>query len=75
MFKLGQILTSTQLFRRYREVLNLLAAQPQPLLITQRNGHHMVLVNAEIFEDLLFAKLRADGIVEPESRFKVSAGL
>jgi hypothetical protein len=53
MFDLGNILTSTQLIRGYRKILSELEREPQALLITQRNGAHMVLVNAEIFEELL----------------------
>jgi len=75
MFKLGQIITSTQLLRRYREILRLLEVEPQPLLITQRNGAHMVLVNAEIFEELTLARLHSDGIPAQASHFKGSLGL
>lgn len=68
MFQLGQIVTSTQLLRNYRKVLRVLERNPQPLLITQRNGAHFVLVNAEIFEDMTLARVREEGMqVEPFS--------
>lgn len=66
MFKLGQILSTTQLVRNFHMVLKELEACPQPVLVTQRNGNHMVLVNAEIFEELALAKMQTDGAnVEP----------
>ena len=62
MFKLGQILTTTKFIRNFHRILKELEGCPQPVLITQRNGCHMVLVNAEIFEDLTISSMRKDGL-------------
>jgi len=70
MFQLGQILTSTQFIRRYRRVLRELEKFPQPVLITQRNGQHMVFVNAEVFEDLTLKKMEADGLSVQQAYLK-----
>ena len=70
MFKLGQILTTTQLIRNFHRVTQELKIDPQPVLITQRSGHHLVLVNAEIFEELMNAKLQRDGLEANASNLK-----
>lgn len=70
MFKLGQILTTTQFIRNCHRIIRELEASPQPVLITQRNGSHMVFVNAEIFEELAYEKLQKDGIEASPSHLR-----
>ena len=70
MFKLGQILTTTQLIRNFHRVTQELKTDPQPVLITQRSGYHLVLVNAEIFEELMNAKLQRGGLEANASNLK-----
>jgi len=57
MFKTNQIISVTQLIRNFRRISWDLATNPQALLITQKKGEHLVLVNADIFEDLVEVKL------------------
>jgi hypothetical protein len=56
MFRTGQMLTASALPRNFSKVSKYICRHPQALLITQKSGEHLVLVNAEIFEDLLSAK-------------------
>lgn len=61
MFRSGQILSAITLMRCYRKVARELESQPQAILITHRHGSHFVLVNAEIFEDLVNQQFGAQG--------------
>ena len=56
MFKANQIISVTQLIRNFKRISWELATQPQALLITQKKGEHLVLLNAEIFEELMELK-------------------
>ena len=56
MFRTAQMLTASALLRNYSRVAKYLCRHPQALLVTQKTGEHLVLVNAEIFEDLLSAR-------------------
>lgn len=60
MFKSKQILSATELIRNFKQIGRHLESAPQALLITQKSGEHLTLVNAEIFEDLLEYKIKAD---------------
>ena len=62
MFRIGQIISSTRLVRHFRRVARYLESHPQPLLVLQKSGPALVLVNAEIFEELVGAKLHSDGV-------------
>lgn len=70
MFQLGQIFTASQLLKNFRKILSQLEIDPQPILITQRNGAHMVLVNAEIWQETLAARLKSDGLSQDISYLK-----
>ena len=52
MFRPNQILTATALVKKYKQISKWLRNSPQALLITQKDGEKLVLVNAEIFMDL-----------------------
>ena len=58
MFRTGQMLTASELVRNFPRVSNYLRRAPQALLITQKTGEHLVLVNADIFEELLAERLQ-----------------
>ena len=62
MFRTGQIINATQLVRNFRKISKYLDGNPQPVLITQKKLPHLVLVPAEIFEDLATSRLKEDGI-------------
>ena len=70
MFRSSQILTRNALLKHFKEIAEHLKQYPQPLLITQRNGEALVLVNAEIFEDLLERSLPEDARAGQNSRLK-----
>ena len=53
MFLSRQIINSTSLIKRFRQIVSLLKNEPQALLITQKGGKPLVLVNACIFEGLV----------------------
>jgi hypothetical protein len=60
MFKTNQIISATHLVRNFKRISWHLSTHPEALLITQKKGEHLVLLNAEIFEDLLEFKLKMD---------------
>ena len=70
MFHSNQIITASQLVKKFRSISRYLAQEPQAVLITRKNGQHLVLVNVEIFEDLVESKLRADGVDVSRSQVK-----
>ena len=53
MFHIGQILTPTKLLKNFRRIANHLANYPQALLILQRSGKHLVLMDAELFDKMM----------------------
>ncbi len=52
MFKSHQVLTPQKLKRYFGQVLREMSARPQAILITPKCGDKLVLVNADIFEEL-----------------------
>ena len=48
---------STHLVRNFNRITRALTETPNALLITQKRGVHLVLVNADIYEDLLNKQL------------------
>jgi PHD/YefM family antitoxin component YafN of YafNO toxin-antitoxin module len=50
MFRINQIMTATQFVRSFREVAAFLSRNPEPLLITQKNGRFIVVMDGEFFE-------------------------
>ena len=55
MFRIDQILTATQFLRSFREVAEFLAKHQEPLLITQRNGRFLVIMDGEFFDGVMRA--------------------
>lgn len=53
MFSSNQVITATELVRNFPRFSKMLTYEPQALLITQKRSSYLVLVSAEIFEDLL----------------------
>ena len=58
MFRIDQILSATTFIRSFREVAQRLAATPEPLLITQRDGRFVVVMDGEFFEGIMGARLQ-----------------
>ena len=59
MFTVNQIVTSTKLQREFSKIAKAIAQEPQAFLITREKGRHMVIVDAEIFNDLMEFKYSA----------------
>jgi PHD/YefM family antitoxin component YafN of YafNO toxin-antitoxin module len=55
MFRINQIVSSSQFIRHFRDLANHLSKSCEPLLITQKNGRFLVVMDAEFFEGLLAA--------------------
>jgi PHD/YefM family antitoxin component YafN of YafNO toxin-antitoxin module len=51
-------MTATQFIRSFRQVANYFSRSPEPLLITQKNGRFLVLMNGEFFEGLMDTRAR-----------------
>ncbi len=56
MFRIDQIMTASQFIRRFREVARHLAQSCEPLLISQKNGGFLVVMDGAFFEGLLTAR-------------------
>ena len=53
MFRIGQIITPTKLIRNFSRIADHLAQYPQALLILQRSGQHLLLMDAELFDQMM----------------------
>lgn len=53
MFTTKQIFTATTLMKNFSKISEQLREHPQACLITQKSGDFLVLVSAEIFENLM----------------------
>ena len=77
MFRTGQIINATQLVRHFKKISKYLDGNPQPILITQKKQAYLVLVPAELFEDLACRKLESDGVNVPDAylRDEITLGI
>jgi hypothetical protein len=53
MFRIDQIMSATQFIRTFRHVARFLARNPEPILITQRTGRFIVVMDGEFFDGLM----------------------
>ena len=68
MFRIDRIMTATQFIRSFRQVANYLSRSPEPLLITQKNGRFLVVMDGEFFEGLMDTRARVlNNDIEPIS--------
>jgi PHD/YefM family antitoxin component YafN of YafNO toxin-antitoxin module len=58
MFRIDQIMTATQFIRSFREVANYISRTSEPLLITQKNGQFLVVMDGEFFQGLMETRAR-----------------
>jgi PHD/YefM family antitoxin component YafN of YafNO toxin-antitoxin module len=68
MFRINQIMTATQFVRSFKEVAAFLSRNPEPLLITQKNGRFIVVMDGEFFEGLMDARAQLTEGPEPGAR-------
>ena len=60
MFRIDQILSVTTFLRTFKEVAHRLYSNPEPLLITQRSGRFIVVMDGDLFQELLDARYEAE---------------
>jgi PHD/YefM family antitoxin component YafN of YafNO toxin-antitoxin module len=61
-------MTATQFIRSFREVANYLSRTSAPLLITQKNGRFLVVMDGEFFEGLIDTRARVlNNSIDPGS--------
>lgn len=65
MFQANQIISATQLIRNFSGISEYIERYPQPLLITQKSKQHLVLIDADTFEELLSYKFKSSGAEPP----------
>jgi len=53
MFRVQQIITPTTLIKKFSVIAKHLSQYPQALLVTQRSGKHLVLMDAELFDEMM----------------------
>jgi hypothetical protein len=53
MFRIDQIMSATQFIRTFRHVAKIIARNPEPILITQRSGRFIVVMDGEFFDGLM----------------------
>jgi hypothetical protein len=58
MFRIDQILTATTFIRHFQQVAKVLFENQEPLLLTQRNGRFLVVMDADFFQGLMDAHHR-----------------
>jgi hypothetical protein len=69
MFRIDQILSATTFLRSFREVADRLASTPEPLLITQRDGRFIVIMDGVFFKGIMSANHQLHGVSDAlESR-------
>ena len=71
MFSTSQIITATQLVRNFKSIARRLYVYPEALLITQKRGMHLVLVNSDIYEGLLHQQFELSNLQHKERRVEV----
>jgi len=53
MFRIDQIMSATKFLRTFPSVAKFLATNPEPLLITQRSGRFIVVMDGEFFDGVM----------------------
>lgn len=56
MFRIDQIVSATTFIRRFRENAERLFVNQEPMLIAQRNGRFIVVMDADFFEGAMDAR-------------------
>ena len=69
MFRVGQIITSTKLIKNFSRIATHIFSYPQAILITHRSGRHLVLMDAELFDQMM------ERATDKEAAFPQGTGL
>jgi hypothetical protein len=75
MFRVDQIITASQFVRHFRELAAYLARSNEPLLITQKNGRFLVVMEAEFFQGVLDAQAESVASDDADGAQKRARGL
>jgi len=67
MFRVGQIIAPTTLIKKFSTIARHLAQYPQALLVTQRSGKHLVLIDAELFDQMMERCAKTPEQLPPET--------
>jgi hypothetical protein len=74
MFTSKQVIPAAKMIKQFSLISKLLSIQPQALLITQKSRESLVLVNAEIFEELLQLRLDLHAASEADCLHPTDSG-
>ncbi len=66
MFRIDQIITATTFIRCFRGIAERLAQHMEPLLIAQKNGRFLVVMDGEFFEGLVGARDHVASVADRE---------
>lgn len=58
MFRIDQIISATTFIRNFREIAKRLRLHAEPLLIAQRDGTFIVVMDGAFFEEVMDARRR-----------------
>lgn len=64
MFKSHQVLNPIKLIKNFGSIVTEMTNEPQAILIVPRKGDKLVIVNADIFEDLVEFKYGRNNLEE-----------
>ncbi len=53
MFRSSQIITGTKLIKNFTKIVRELGEEPRAILITTKSNEKLVILNAELYEELL----------------------
>lgn len=71
MFRIDQIMSATRFIRSFKEVARRLSENHEPLLITQRNGRFMVIMDGVFFEAIMDARRHLEATIgDPDDSFQ-----
>ncbi|MEY4668392.1 MAG: hypothetical protein RL518_1091 [Pseudomonadota bacterium] len=64
MFRIDQIVSVSTFIRNFREIAQRLRLRHEPLLLTQRDGGYIVVMDGAFFEDIMDARKRIQSMPE-----------
>ncbi len=70
MFQIGHIISASHLVRKFQRVSNYLKDTREPILVSQRNGPFLVVMNAYEFERLIFENMKVKGLQPPQATLR-----
>jgi PHD/YefM family antitoxin component YafN of YafNO toxin-antitoxin module len=62
MFRIDQIINASQFIRHFKELAAHLSESNEPLLISQKNGRFLVVMDGEFFEEIMDIRAKTAGM-------------